>query len=480
MTSTKPAEVSKMSMSQSHGNTMTTTDSSISRSNPRPALDSSFLDEHFPPPNLPPGAALLDDRESSAYTAFLDKLALDSDFIFDPVLPDTLPSWPFNSPTSNNSPPPVTLPSPSFIQQPSVLPLSVLPRPSMNDGLIDAPPSHIPRHSVQLPLLSPGEQPGPPPLTFDSIRAGKFTVEDRASLLRAAQRKQGLAWGSDPRFQKSGFSAAPSSEQQQQQQSLSSASSSFITPVHGESQQITASEILSKMSQDGSVWINEEAVLDNSNFHAMHGNYHTQQFGSQSLLQSRQHETSLLISDNIPISDPPEQSQQEIQSSSQPRLESQTLLEPQQPPQHNELEQTDEFSSSKSPSPSAPSLSFTSISPPQNNKRQIQEQRDPTPPKLHDEQQLDSKRFRRQSTPAVERELLTDAQRRKNHISSEKKRRDIIKNGFDEICSLVPVLRAGGLSKSTVLQHVVEYIESLQAKKSKLQKLIEELERKNL
>ncbi|KAA8911351.1 hypothetical protein TRICI_003847 [Trichomonascus ciferrii] len=60
------------------------------------------------------------------------------------------------------------------------------------------------------------------------------------------------------------------------------------------------------------------------------------------------------------------------------------------------------------------------------------------------------------------REGLTEDQKRKNHISSEKRRRDLIKKQFEKMCSLVPRLAdpesATTKSKSAVLLTVYEYL----------------------
>lgn len=57
------------------------------------------------------------------------------------------------------------------------------------------------------------------------------------------------------------------------------------------------------------------------------------------------------------------------------------------------------------------------------------------------------------------RENLTDAQKRENHIRSEQKRRTVIKEGFDDLCDLVPGLRGGGFSKSTMLTMAADWLE---------------------
>ncbi|OTB05407.1 hypothetical protein M426DRAFT_10729 [Hypoxylon sp. CI-4A] len=59
------------------------------------------------------------------------------------------------------------------------------------------------------------------------------------------------------------------------------------------------------------------------------------------------------------------------------------------------------------------------------------------------------------------RENLTDAQKRENHIKSEQKRRGQIKEGFDDLCEIIPNLKGGGYSKSTMLSIAGEWLETL-------------------
>jgi hypothetical protein len=59
------------------------------------------------------------------------------------------------------------------------------------------------------------------------------------------------------------------------------------------------------------------------------------------------------------------------------------------------------------------------------------------------------------------RENLTEEQKRENHIRSEQKRRTLIKEGFDDLCELVPGLRGGGFSKSTMLTMAADWLEEL-------------------
>ncbi|KAL7922991.1 hypothetical protein ACQKWADRAFT_290915 [Trichoderma austrokoningii] len=59
------------------------------------------------------------------------------------------------------------------------------------------------------------------------------------------------------------------------------------------------------------------------------------------------------------------------------------------------------------------------------------------------------------------RENLSEEQKRENHIRSEQKRRTLIKEGFDDLCDLVPGLRGGGFSKSTMLTMTAEWLEEI-------------------
>jgi hypothetical protein len=72
-----------------------------------------------------------------------------------------------------------------------------------------------------------------------------------------------------------------------------------------------------------------------------------------------------------------------------------------------------------------------------------------------------SKKKRSGSAQRLQRENLTEAQKRSNHILSEQKRRNLIKRGFDDLHDLVPEIRNGGLSKSSVLMEAANFLEKL-------------------
>ncbi|EGR52850.1 uncharacterized protein TRIREDRAFT_21255 [Trichoderma reesei QM6a] len=65
------------------------------------------------------------------------------------------------------------------------------------------------------------------------------------------------------------------------------------------------------------------------------------------------------------------------------------------------------------------------------------------------------------SAAKTPRENLSEEQKRENHIRSEQKRRTLIKEGFDDLCEIVPGLRGGGFSKSTMLTMTAEWLEEL-------------------
>ncbi|KAI8384773.1 uncharacterized protein BYT42DRAFT_544619 [Radiomyces spectabilis] len=73
-------------------------------------------------------------------------------------------------------------------------------------------------------------------------------------------------------------------------------------------------------------------------------------------------------------------------------------------------------------------------------------------------------------------ELLTDAEKKANHIASEQKRRQNIRLGFDQLIEIVPSLNSGNRSEAIILQKSVDHIKQLIANKSQLKEQIKELE----
>ncbi|CAG7983839.1 unnamed protein product [Penicillium salamii] len=72
-----------------------------------------------------------------------------------------------------------------------------------------------------------------------------------------------------------------------------------------------------------------------------------------------------------------------------------------------------------------------------------------------------SKKPRLQPGSKTARENLTEEQKRTNHILSEQKRRNLIRQGFEDLCILVPGLRGGGFSKSAMLTGAADWLEDL-------------------
>lgn len=70
------------------------------------------------------------------------------------------------------------------------------------------------------------------------------------------------------------------------------------------------------------------------------------------------------------------------------------------------------------------------------------------------------------NTPAKQR--LTDEQKKKHHIESEKKRREAIRSGFDRLCGIVPGTEGLGRSEAVVLQSTVQYMKEQIAEKERL------------
>ncbi|KAF3052683.1 hypothetical protein E8E11_005358 [Didymella keratinophila] len=84
----------------------------------------------------------------------------------------------------------------------------------------------------------------------------------------------------------------------------------------------------------------------------------------------------------------------------------------------------------------------------------------------------DSKKKRASAAASkLARENLSEEQKRSNHILSEQKRRNLIKRGFDDLHDLVPEIRNGGLSKSSVLMEAANFLDKLIADNRELLKV---------
>ncbi|KAH9880897.1 hypothetical protein IAQ61_001191 [Plenodomus lingam] len=59
---------------------------------------------------------------------------------------------------------------------------------------------------------------------------------------------------------------------------------------------------------------------------------------------------------------------------------------------------------------------------------------------------------------AAERPRLSDAQKKENHIRSEQKRREAIREGFDRLAAIVPGMEGQGRSEAVVLEATIKYM----------------------
>ena len=66
---------------------------------------------------------------------------------------------------------------------------------------------------------------------------------------------------------------------------------------------------------------------------------------------------------------------------------------------------------------------------------------------------------------------LTDDQKRNNHIASEQKRRNVIKDGYQMLDTLVPGLAVGGYSKSIALGVTADWVQTLVAQNQRLREV---------
>ncbi|KAF9093544.1 hypothetical protein BGX27_001606 [Mortierella sp. AM989] len=74
------------------------------------------------------------------------------------------------------------------------------------------------------------------------------------------------------------------------------------------------------------------------------------------------------------------------------------------------------------------------------------------------------------------KELLTEEEKRANHIASEQKRRNTIRNGFKDMTEIIPDLKDLNSSKSTILFKAVDFIRHLERQNRMLQDKASRLE----
>jgi heteromeric Ino2p/Ino4p transcription factor len=64
------------------------------------------------------------------------------------------------------------------------------------------------------------------------------------------------------------------------------------------------------------------------------------------------------------------------------------------------------------------------------------------------------------SSPPKEKPRLTEQEKKNNHIASEQKRRQAIRDGFDRLATLVPGMEGQGRSESLVLHGSIDKIKA--------------------
>ncbi|KAI7857193.1 hypothetical protein BDC45DRAFT_43363 [Circinella umbellata] len=101
-------------------------------------------------------------------------------------------------------------------------------------------------------------------------------------------------------------------------------------------------------------------------------------------------------------------------------------------------------------------------------------------PSTDDHDMISNKMAKRPSGTRVrsrpQKELLTEAEKRANHIASEQKRRTTIRTGFKDLTEIVPTLKNINNSKSTVLFKAVDYIRYLEKRTKSLKEKVNTLE----
>ncbi len=75
--------------------------------------------------------------------------------------------------------------------------------------------------------------------------------------------------------------------------------------------------------------------------------------------------------------------------------------------------------------------------------------------------------------PLSDRPTLTEEQKKANHIASEKKRRNNIREQYDKLAEMTPGMEGHGRSEGRVLEEVVRYGQELCAERARLIRAIE-------
>ena len=72
---------------------------------------------------------------------------------------------------------------------------------------------------------------------------------------------------------------------------------------------------------------------------------------------------------------------------------------------------------------------------------------------------------------ASDKQRLTADQKKRNHIESEKKRREAIRRGFEKLSVIVPECAGQARSESVVLQRTVAYLKEQVQRKAELKQI---------
>ncbi|KOS17689.1 putative bHLH domain-containing protein [Escovopsis weberi] len=73
-----------------------------------------------------------------------------------------------------------------------------------------------------------------------------------------------------------------------------------------------------------------------------------------------------------------------------------------------------------------------------------------------------------------ERRRLTEDEKKQNHVASENKRREAIREGFDRLAEIVPGLQGRGRSEALVLERTLDFLrEQLRQRKSLIERIEE-------
>ncbi|KAJ2712990.1 Transcription factor [Coemansia sp. Cherry 401B] len=94
-----------------------------------------------------------------------------------------------------------------------------------------------------------------------------------------------------------------------------------------------------------------------------------------------------------------------------------------------------------------------------------------------DSRDPDARRPGSSRTPRVVKkkgELLTEDEKKANHIASEQKRRQNIRVGYDQLIQIVPTLTPSQRSEALILQKTVEYIRYLLMEREILESQVKE------